>query len=66
MVLAGVVTAICIDSTARSAFELGYQVSVLSDCTAGRSNYEQEFYCDEVFPLYAQVMTHSDLLEQLR
>lgn len=66
VVLAGVVTSICIDSTARSAFEYGFQVSVLSDCTAGRSSYEQEFYCSEVLPLYAKVMTHGELLEKLQ
>ncbi|MBU0500524.1 MAG: cysteine hydrolase family protein [Gammaproteobacteria bacterium] len=66
VVLAGVVTSICIDSTARSAFEYGFQVSVLSDCTAGRSGYEQDFYCNEVLPLYAKVMTHTELLEKLQ
>lgn len=66
VVLAGVVTSICIDSTARSAFELGYQVSVLSDCTAGRSAYEQEFYCNDVLPLYAKVLTSHELLDELQ
>lgn len=65
VVLAGVVTSICIDSTGRSAFEQGYGVTVLSDCTAGRSEYEQEFYCKELLPLYAKVMSHTELLEQL-
>lgn len=62
LVLAGVVTSICIDSTARSAFERGFNVYILSDCTAGRTQYEQEFYCTEVFPLYANVITSQDLL----
>jgi len=65
VVLAGVVTSICIDSTGRSAFEQGYRVTVLSDCTAGRSEYEQEFYCKELLPLYAKVMSHRELLDQL-
>ena len=43
VVLAGVVTSICIDSTARSAFERGFNVYVLSDCTAGRTQFEQQF-----------------------
>jgi len=54
--LAGVVTSICIDSTGRAAHERGYQVSVLSDCTAGRTAFEQEFYCEKVFPIYAEVL----------
>ena len=54
--VAGAVTSICIDSTARAAHERGYNVFVLSDCTAGRSNFEQKFYCENIFPLYAQVI----------
>ena len=62
VVLVGVATSICIDSTARSAFERGYKVYVLSDCTAGRTQYEQDFYCNEVFPLYATVLTSQQLV----
>lgn len=65
VVLAGVVTSLCIDSTARSAFELGYDVIILSDCTAGRTQYEQDFYCTEILPLYSQVMTTKEFLTSL-
>ncbi len=65
VVLAGVVTSICIDSTGRSAFERGYQVTILSDCTSGRTNLEQRFYCEQIFPLYGEVMTHVQLLRSL-
>ncbi len=64
VVMAGAVTSICIDSTARSAHERGYSVVVLDDCTAGRSNFEQTFYCENIFPLYATVMSSPSLLEQ--
>ena len=66
VVLAGVVTPLCIDSTARSAFEKGYRVTVLSDCTAGRTQYEQDFYCNEILPLYTTVMTFNQLYEKLQ
>lgn len=62
VVLAGVVTSICIDSTGRAAHERGYRVSVLSDCTAGRTTFEQSFYCENIFPLYANVTTSPELL----
>lgn len=65
VVLAGVVTSLCIDSTARSAFELGYDVTILSDCTAGRTQYEQDFYCTEILPLYSQVMSSQEFLASL-
>lgn len=62
VVVAGVVTSICIDSTGRAAHERGYRVSILSDCTAGRTAFEQEFYCEKIFPLYAHVIDSGDLL----
>lgn len=65
IVLAGVVTSLCIDSTARFAFEQGYRVTVLSDCTGGRSAIEQTFYCEKIFPLYAQVATSKELAKSL-
>ncbi|MBT9314694.1 cysteine hydrolase family protein [Leptothoe spongobia] len=65
LVLAGAVTSICIDSTGRSAYEKGYYVSVLSDCISARTVFEQEFYIENVFPLYANTLTSVELLEQL-
>lgn len=65
VVLAGVATSICVDSTGRSAYERGYKVSILSDCTAGRTTFEQDFYCENVFPLYAEVIDHVQLLQHL-
>jgi nicotinamidase-related amidase len=62
VVLAGAVTSVCIDSTGRAAHERGYKVTILSDCTAGRSNFEQGFYCENIFPLYAAVTTSEELI----
>lgn len=53
--LAGAITSVCIDSTGRAATERGYRVAVLSDCTVGRTPFEQEFFCREILPLYADV-----------
>jgi nicotinamidase-related amidase len=63
--LAGVVTALCIDSTGRSAHERGFRVTVLSDCTSGRTQFEQQFYCEQVFPLYAAVTTAEQFVSGL-
>jgi nicotinamidase-related amidase len=56
VIMAGAVTSICIDSTGRAAHERGYQVTILDDCTASRTAFEQSFYCDNIFPLYAEVL----------
>jgi nicotinamidase-related amidase len=66
VVLLGVVTSLCIESTGREAFERGYRVHVVSDCTSGRTEFEQEFYCSEVFPMYAEVMDRRQLIERLQ
>jgi nicotinamidase-related amidase len=59
--VAGMVTSLCIDSTARAAYEKGYQVSILEDCCSARTPFEQEFFCQNVFPLYANVISSSEL-----
>lgn len=65
VVLLGVVTSICVDSTGRAASEYGYNVTVLADCHAGRSKIEHEFYSTEVFPLYGQVKDCRTFLTEL-
>jgi nicotinamidase-related amidase len=65
IVLAGAVTSVCVDSTGRSAYERGLHVHVLRDCTSARTLIEQEFYCDHIFPIYAQVLTSETLILQL-
>ena len=66
VVLAGAVTSVCIDSTGRAAHEKGYRVSVLSDCTCARTRFEQEFYVENVFPLYAKVISADYFLQSLK
>lgn len=63
--IAGAVTSICVDSTGRAASEKGYSVVVLSDCTVGRTLFEQEFYCQSILPLYAEVTDHMDFVRRL-
>lgn len=61
IVLAGTVTSICIDSTGRHAADKGFNVTILRDCTSGRAVFEQEFYCDQVFPLYASCVNKDEI-----
>lgn len=63
VVLAGAVTSICIDSTGRAAAEYGYSVTVLKDCTTGRTSTEHDFYCESIFPLYATVTESAALFD---
>ncbi len=65
VVIAGAVTTVCVDSTGRSAHARGYRVHILSDCTLARDRFEQDFYCNKIFPLYARVLSRHDLLARL-
>ena len=61
----GTVTSICVNATAMRAFDDGYAVTILSDCTSGRTTIEQDFFCKEVFPLFADVCDHTTFLSRL-
>ncbi|MGA0058167.1 MAG: cysteine hydrolase family protein [Planctomycetota bacterium] len=63
--IAGAITSICIDSTGRAAMDRGYRVTILSDCTVGRTAFEQDFYCREILPLYAAVCAADAWARQL-
>lgn len=54
--LCGVVASICIDSTGRRAHELGYKVHIIPECVGARSALEHQFYSENIFPLYADVL----------
>jgi nicotinamidase-related amidase len=62
VLVAGMVTSLCIDSTGRAAYERGFSVSILSDCTSARTAFEQEYYCSNVFPLYGSVISSKDVM----
>ena len=64
LVLMGAVTSVCIDSTARSALDQGLRVTILRDCTASRSPFEQDFFCEEIFPLFATVQTSDEFRQE--
>lgn len=50
VVLRGLLTNICVESTARTAYDKGYAVTILKDCTACKSFMEQEFAEKYIFP----------------
>ena len=66
VLVAGMVTSLCIDSTGRAAYERGFSVTILSDCSSARTRSEQDFFCESVFPLYAGVLTSHEAMAQLR
>ncbi|MDR3691885.1 MAG: cysteine hydrolase [Fimbriimonas sp.] len=65
LLLAGMITSLCIDSTGRAAYERGYRVTIVSDCVSARTPAEQEFYCQNIFPLYADVMDSHQIVSEI-
>lgn len=65
VLVAGMVTSLCIDSTGRAAYERGYSVQILSDCTSARTRAEQDFFCQNIFPLYGGVMDSKEAIRRL-
>lgn len=65
VLVAGMVTSLCIDSTGRAAYERGYNVRILSDCTSARTPAEQDFFCRNIFPLYGGVLTSDQAAGEL-
>lgn len=66
VLVCGMVTSLCIDSTGRAAYERGYAVTIVSDCSSSRTPAEQEFFCTSVFPLYAGVATSVELAAKMQ
>jgi nicotinamidase-related amidase len=65
VLVAGMVTSLCIDSTGRAAYERGLSVTILSDCCSARTRTEHQFYCQNIFPLYGRAATSTDVLREL-
>ena len=65
VLVAGMVTSLCIDSTGRAAYEHGLNVTILSDCTSARTPSEQVFFCEQIFPLYGRAVASDVVLSEL-
>jgi ureidoacrylate peracid hydrolase len=63
--LGGFLTNCCVESTMRGAYERGFEVITLTDCTAATSQKEQDaaLACD--FGMFSHPMTHAEFIEQL-
>ncbi len=65
LVIAGCVTSLCVNATALAAKEIGFEVTILSDCTSGRTPIEQDMFCKEIFPLFTEVANHNEFVNGL-
>ncbi len=74
LVIAGMMTNMCIDATVRAAFDYGFKSIVLSDACANRSlsykgfeipaHYVHAAFISSFVPIYAEVLTVDEYLSQ--
>ncbi|CAM4217577.1 isochorismatase family protein [Nocardiopsis rhodophaea] len=65
LVLTGVATNLAVESTARFAYELGYDVVVAEDATSTFSAEHQDFAIQRILPMIARVDTTDAVLKAL-
>lgn len=65
VVLGGFLTNCCVESTMRSAYEKGYNVITLKDCTATLSEEEQRMAVEKNYPMFSRPMDHNEFLDAL-
>jgi nicotinamidase-related amidase len=65
VMLGGFLTNCCVESTMRSAYEKGYDVITLTDCTAATSADEQKSATAQDYPMFSQPMTSTEAIGAL-
>lgn len=55
----------CVESSARSAYDHGFRVIVIKDCTATDTEREQSYAEEVIFPRIGRVMTSKEFLEAI-
>jgi len=63
VVLGGFLTNCCVESTMRTAYEKGYNVVTLTDCTAATSPEEQKASVEKTYPMFSKPMTATDFIQ---
>ncbi|MGV9273723.1 isochorismatase family protein [Streptomyces griseosporeus] len=66
LVLAGLVTTMGVESTARAAADHGYEVEFVADAMSGFAADEHRFAVERTFPRFGEVRTSADFLSDLR
>jgi nicotinamidase-related amidase len=63
--IGGFLTNCCVESTMRSAYERGFDVVTLKDCTATLSQEAQDMALTHNFGMFSHPMNHDEFLKQL-
>ncbi|MDU2239512.1 MAG: hydrolase [Paenibacillus sp.] len=66
IVLCGISTSIGVDTTAREAFQHGYQQIFVEDAMAASTKEEHEYVCRYIFPRIGKIRSTEEVLAALR
>jgi nicotinamidase-related amidase len=66
VVLAGVATSVGVESTARSAYDLGYNVALVVDAMTDRDPDAHRYCVEKIFPKLGETDTTENVLKLLR
>jgi nicotinamidase-related amidase len=61
VVIAGISTNMGVESTARSAWELSYDIVIAEDACASRTAELHAFAVEQIFPLFSRVVASGDI-----
>jgi nicotinamidase-related amidase len=56
---------VCLEATARSAYDLGYQVHIAKDAAAASSQSNQEYVENEIYPILGKAGTVDEIIGQI-
>ncbi len=63
--IGGFLTNCCVESTMRTAYEKGYNVITLKDCTAALSEEEQRSAVEQNYPMFSRPVNHQEFLSEI-
>ena len=66
LAVCGFLTNCCVESTMRTAYELGYEVVTLTDCCAATSIEAHEAAVKHTFPMFSLPQTANEFLKALK
>ena len=65
LAVAGFLSNVCVEGTARSAYDRGYQVRVIRNATAATSQANQRYVEEEIYPVLGGSMTVEEFIDAL-
>jgi nicotinamidase-related amidase len=65
LAIGGFLTNVCVESTIRAAYDLGYEVTLVRDATACLSLEEQAFFENRIMPYFGRVVTTDEFIAEI-